>query len=157
MINYIDTSVVLKWYLKDEEDTEEADLLLKDISHLSEKYIISEWVIPETIRGLVKNEWSRKEIDEAYETLMDLVRLDSIQKISVSEVIGDLKDLQVEYKLYASDAVHLATALRYKANVLWTDDKHFHKTALLTDLKKKGLRIGSIKDYANVRKKNDEK
>ena len=147
MSHCIDASVVLKWFLVDEPLSQEAGRLLAEIMEQPERYTISEWILPEVIRGLIKSGWSVRDIDKAYGTILDLARLNGLVMVPVSDVLMDLKDLQVKYNLYGSDAVHLATALDRGCEVFWTEDRHFRKQKLVEDMKQRGLRIDTVKNY----------
>ena len=147
MSHCIDTNVVLKWFLVDEPLSEEAGRILADIKVQSERYMISEWVLPELVWGLMRSGWSGQEIGKAYENILDLVRLDVLEMVPVSDVLMGMKDLQVKYNLYGSDAVHLASALSMGCEVFWTEDRHFRKRKLVGDMRERGLRIDSVGNY----------
>ena len=147
MSHCIDTSVVLKWFLVDEALSEEAGRMLADVKEPSEEYVLSEWVLPEFVRALVKNGKSAQKIDDAYKILLSLIRIEGLAMVPVSDVLMDLKDLQVKYNLYGSDAVHLATALDSGCEVFWTEDRHFRKRKLVGDMRERGLRIDSVGNY----------
>ena len=143
----IDASVVLKWFLVDEELSEDARRMLTDVMEPSEAFVISEWVLPEFVRGLIKSGKSAQKVNDAYEFLLSLVRIEGLVMVPVSDVLMDLKDLQVGYNLYGSDAVHLASALSMGCDVFWTEDRHFRKRKLVGDMKERGLRIDTVAKY----------
>ena len=147
MSHCIDTNVVLKWFLQDEPLSQDASRILKDIKESSDQYVISEWVLPEFVWGLIKSGKSAQKVNDAYEFLLSLVRLDGLTMVPVSDVLMDLKDLQVNYNMYGSDAVHLATALDMGCEVFWTEDKHFRKRKLVGDMRERGLMIASVEKY----------
>ncbi|MCU0798221.1 MAG: type II toxin-antitoxin system VapC family toxin [Candidatus Thermoplasmatota archaeon] len=146
MRQYLDTSVILKWFLKDEDGIDEADSILREITSLSNEFVTSEWTIPELVRGLVKGKWSKDEIDEAFGMFKELMEFQGIRTVPVSEVVMDLKDPMVKYSLYGSDAVHLASALMTGCEVFWTEDGHFHRGKLKKDMMDRGLKVLSLKD-----------
>lgn len=126
-MNVIDASVTVKWFKKGEHYEKEALYLLERIKSFEMTCNANEWIILETIRGLVKANYPEEDIDRAYDNLMELMDIKAIKKISVSDVLPVAKSIERDLNLYAADAVHLATAIVTGSRVLWTEDKHLHK------------------------------
>lgn len=135
MTECIDSSIAVKWFKKGEESEKEAQILYQKIADIEINAVANEWILLETIRGLVKVGYSKDRIDNAFDILCELFTIGAIKQIHVSSLISLAKNIEIEYKLYAADAVHLATAITTNSKILWTEDDH--------------LRKESIKEYAN--------
>jgi len=121
----LDTSVIVKWFKEHEAYEKEANYLLRQINALESEFIINEWVLFEMVRALVKSKYSKDRIVSAIEYVDGLVEVGALRSISVSEVKDMAQRFQIEYSLYASDAVHLATAVQTSSNIFWVMDEHF--------------------------------
>lgn len=145
----IDASISVKWFKKGEMYEKEALDLLSKIKSFDLICIANEWLILETIRALVKANYSKEDIDDAYANLTELMKIDAIRKISVSEVLPLAKNLERDLELYSADAVHLATALATNSKILWSEDEHLQKKKVKDYVKKYGLMICSLEDISH--------
>jgi predicted nucleic acid-binding protein len=131
----------VKWFKKNERFGKEADLLRKKVLSLESTFYINEWAQLELVRALNKAGYVTDNIIEASDYIDGLIDLEAIKLITVSEVIKLANKLQIELTLYASDAVHLATALYSSSNIFWVDDRHFLKPEVVNIANKSGLEI----------------
>ena len=146
----VDSSVIVKWFKKGEEFEEEALKFRDDVFSGSINAVISEWVYLEVVRGLVKIGLQENMIDRAYDTLKEAAYLGFIEVIPVSNLLDEAKKLEIRLRLYASDAVNLATALKNSINML-SEDRHLHRKSVGDYLVKRGLRVFRLKDFYKTR------
>ena len=146
----VDSSVIVKWFKKGEEFEEEALKFRDDVFSGSINAVISEWVYLEVVRGLVKIGLQENMIDRAYDTLKEAAYLGFIEVIPVSNLLDEAKKLEILLRLYASDAVNLATALKNSINML-SEDRHLHRKSVGDYLVKRGLRVFRLKDLYKTR------
>jgi len=146
----VDSSVIVKWFKKGEEFEEEALKFRDDVFSGSINAVISEWVYLEVVRGLVKIGLQENMIDRAYDTLKEAAYLGFIEVIPVSNLLDEAKKLEIRLRLYASDAVNLATALKNSINML-SEDRHLHRKSVGDYLVKRGLRVFRLKDLYKTR------
>ena len=146
----VDSSVIVKWFKKGEEFEEEALKFRDDVFSGSINAVISEWVYLEVVRGLVKIGLQENMIDRAYDTLKEAAYLGFIEVIPVSNLLDEAKKLEIRLRLYASDAVNLATALKNSINML-SEDRHLHRKSVGDYLVKRGLRVFRLKDLYKAR------
>ncbi len=142
----LDTSVIVKWFKEGEEYEKDPLKILEDIKSFKVICVANEWLILETIRALVKAGYSKDKINEAYETLTELMNVNAIRKVSVGDVISHSKSIEYELKLYAADAVHLATAIHSASRILVTEDKHLLQKKVKDYADKHNLKISRIKE-----------
>jgi len=140
-MNTIDASISVKWFKKGESHEKEALYLLERIKSFEIACNVNEWLILETVRGLVRASYSKKDIDKAYDTMMELMDIKAIKRINVSEVLPLAKSIERDLNLYAADAVHLATAIVTGSRVLWTEDKHLYKKKVRDFAGDQGLEV----------------
>jgi len=146
----VDSSVIVKWFKKGEEFEEEALKFRDDVFSGSINAVISEWGYLEVVRGLVKIGLQENMIGRAYNTLKEAAYLGFIEVIPVSNLLDEAKKLEVRLRLYASDAVNLATALKNSINML-SEDRHLHRKSVGDYLVKRGLRVFRLKDLYKTR------
>ena len=141
-----DSSIIVKWFKKGEEFEEEALRLRDDVLLGAIELVISEWVYLEVIRGLVKANFPKSRVAEAYSILKEMARLGFMEVVPVSRVLDKAVELEVQLKLYASDAVNLATALLYSVDLL-SEDRHLLRDSVRNFMKRLGLRVLQLKDF----------
>ncbi|MBS7247217.1 MAG: type II toxin-antitoxin system VapC family toxin [Candidatus Jordarchaeales archaeon] len=136
----VDSSVIVKWFRVGEEHEREA-LRLRDET-LSAKFtlIISEWTYLEVVRALVKANYPKTKILQAYNLLREMASLGFMEAAPLSGLLDKARDLEVDLDLYASDAVNLAVAVLYSRNML-TEDRHLLKASVKDYVKSLGLKI----------------
>lgn len=120
------------------------------------EFIINEWVLLEIVRAFVKSGFTKKRIGDAIEYMNGLVNTAAIRMISVSEVKDLAQTYEIDYKLYASDAIHLATAIHTSSNIFWAADKHFKKTKIVEMAFGFGVEIKDLSEL-EIDKKEDIK
>ena len=81
----------------------------------------------ELVRALVKSKYPRKEIEDSFQSMMDLYDIDALKSVGIEEVLHQAKDIAIELHLYASDALHLASAIHHGCNIFWSEDRHHLK------------------------------
>jgi predicted nucleic acid-binding protein len=144
----LDTSVIVKWFKEDEIYEDEAEYIRQSVLSLEKEFIINEWVLLEIVRALVKSGYTKKRLNDAIEYINGLINTGAIRVIPVAEVKDLAQTYEIDYKLYASDAVHLATAIHTSSNTFWVADKHFKKPKIV----KMGIGYGvEIKDLSELK------
>jgi predicted nucleic acid-binding protein len=156
MSECLDTSVIVKWFKEDEPYAEEAELLRKNIISLEKEFIINEYVLLEIVRALVKAGYTKKNINNAIEYMNGLINTGAIRLITVSEVRDLAQTFEIDHKLYASDALHLATAIHTSSNIFWADDKHFKKPKIVKMALGYGVEIQSLSEFEVNKEENSE-
>jgi len=144
-----DSSIIVKWFKRGEEFEEEALRLRDDTLSGAVRLIISEWVYLEVVRALVKVGLPDEKIKEAYETLREMSELGFIEAIPISRLLDEAKKLEIRLRLYASDAVNLASALLNSIDIL-TEDRHLLRGSVRSFMEERGLKILQLKElYKN--------
>jgi len=141
----LDASVVAKWFKKGEEHESEALALRDRILGSKIAALTSEWLILEVVRALVKVNYPREKIEEAYSTLRETTYLGFIEAVPIGLTIEKAKEIEIALSLFASDSVYLATAILKNA-ALVTEDKHLLKKDVVEYAQKEGIRIVSLRD-----------
>ncbi|MBD3261765.1 MAG: PIN domain-containing protein [Candidatus Altiarchaeales archaeon] len=144
MIEYLDASIIVKWFKKDEPKITEALNILESIKNLEGNYMTSEWSLLEVTRALSKAAYKEEVISEDYISLKDLAGVGAINLIPVSQNLDLAHKITVQMKLYASDSIHLATAIQNNCNILISEDQHHHKKKLKEYLKKFDIKVKKL-------------
>ena len=152
----LDTSVIVKWFKEEESYEDEAEFIRQSIVSFEKEFIINEWVLLEIVRALVKSGYTKKRVDNAIEYMNGLINTGAIRVISVSEVKDLAQTYEIDYKLYASDAIHLATAIHTSSNVFWAADRHFKKTKIVEMALGYGVEIKDLSELEINKKGNSE-
>ena len=147
MSEYIDTSVIVKWFKKDEDHRIEALALRDRIINLDSEFVMSYYGLFELIRALVKHDYSKEAIEDAFQSINDLYEIDGLTNVRMEEVLFLVKEIQIELKLYASDALHLASAINRGCKIFWSEDHHHLKDKTKEYMDKFGIEIRSLKDF----------
>jgi len=141
----LDASVVAKWFKKGEEFEREA-LNLRDKILGSEVHAVtSEWLLLEVVRALVKVNYPRDKIEEAYSTLKEITSLGFIEAVPIREVLDKSVEIEIALSLFASDAVYLATAIINHATLI-SEDKHLLNRDVMNYAQTEGIRIVNLKE-----------
>jgi predicted nucleic acid-binding protein len=74
---------------------------------LEADFVVNEWITLEVVRALVKAGYPKEKVNETFDVLIELMNIGALRKISVSDVIHLAKFIEIEYNLYAADAVHV--------------------------------------------------
>lgn len=141
MLEYLDASVIVKWFKPNEELLNEANLLLDRLKEVTITYATSEYSILEVTRALVRGEYDRQFIDDARDNLMVLVTLGNLRLIPTGSVISLSREIMIDYHLYASDAIHIATAINEQCHRMWSADRHHLKESLTDFAKRNGVTL----------------
>ncbi|MEM2794628.1 MAG: PIN domain-containing protein, partial [Thermofilaceae archaeon] len=113
-----------------EDYEEEALQLFDDVLAGRIAVACSEWALLEIFRGLRKAGFPSAKISESHDVLKELVELDYLELVPVSEVLDHARKLIINLNLYASDAVHLATALKRERNLV-SEDRHLLRSDVI--------------------------
>lgn len=127
----LDTSVIVKWFKENEPHEEEANTIKEKLNTMESEMIINEWVLLELVRALVKTGFSKSKIENAIDYMNGVIDIGAIRVINVSDVIDLAQKYEIEFTLYAGDAVHLATAVHSSSDVLWAEDSDFFKDKII--------------------------
>ena len=77
----------------------------------------------EVTRSLVKAGYKEEAPLEAWSSLIDMARVGALNLLRVSQLLQEARDAIIKVRLYASDAVALASAIKSQTPLV-TDDKH---------------------------------
>jgi predicted nucleic acid-binding protein len=143
-MDYVDSSVAVKWFKADEAGREEALALLENARSQKTELVASEWLPLEVVRALVKAGAPKDAIEKCRFVLKEYFSCGIIKKTAVSEVLEHALDLEIELNLHAADAVHLATALSTGSEILWTEDEHLHKAGVRKYCRQRGMEINRV-------------
>lgn len=113
---------------------------------MNSEMIINEWVLLELVRALVKSGYSKSKIKNAIDYMNGVIDIGAIRVINVSEVIDLAQKYEIEFTLYAGDAVHLATAVHTSSDVFWTEDSDFFKERIIKMANSIHLEINRLND-----------
>lgn len=147
MSEYIDASIVVKWFKEDEPDFDESNALLQRVAQMNTSFVMNSYGILEVVRALVKANFSRKHIQDAFQNLSDLYEIGAVKNVAFESIIHLSKDVQIDINLYASDAVHVASAIIQNCSVFWSADHHHLKQKTKTYLKKYDINVKHIKQH----------
>jgi len=117
----LDASVVVKWSKKGEEYEQEALSLRDEIQGSKVSALTFEWLLLEVVRALIKVNYPKEKIEETYATLREINSLGFIEAIPVGKILDKAKEVEIPLSLFASDAVHLATAIISHATLISQD------------------------------------
>jgi len=136
----VDASIVVKWFKKGETHEQQALKVREDIFTTKVHAIAPEWLFLELVRALVKIGYPKNKIEEAYASLKEAASLDLIEVVPISRSLDKAKEVEIELKLFASDATYLATAIACHTDLL-TEDKHLLNKQVSTYIRKEGIRV----------------
>ncbi len=142
----LDSSIVVKWFKKGEEREAEALRLKDDILESRVSAVCSDWLLVEVVRGLMKAGFPGKRVEACYSALREIGSLGFLEQVSVGDVLDLTKDAEITLALYASDAVHLATAVSRRATLL-TEDEHLLKKAVVEYASERGVSVRNLKGF----------
>jgi len=146
---YIDASVVAKWYKEKEEFESEALELLDDVVEFDVTGVTSSLTILELIRALQKINIQEKLIKESLSSLDSLFKTCLIKTGISDECVNLSKELMLSLRLYASDSIHLSSAILEDCDrILTSDSEHMlRKNVVKMFSKNYGIDILHIKNY----------
>ncbi len=147
MSEYLDASIVVKWFKEDELDRINAVSLRERIIENESEFFMSRFGVLEFVRALVKAGFQRKKIDECVDLLDQLYQLEALQEVSLDDVVGLAKEFEIELNLYAGDAIHLASGVKASCEIFWSADKHHLKDKTRRYLSRFGMEIRSLEDF----------
>lgn len=145
----IDSSVMVKWFKVGEEYEREALMLRDEVLSMRIIPVISEWAYLEVVRALVKANYPKAKIIQTYDTLKEMAEVGLIKVISLFNLLGKAKDLEIDLDLYASDAVNLAVAVLQSKSML-TEDRHLLKESVKKYMEVLGLRIIRLNEFFSI-------
>ena len=153
MSEYLDTSIIVKWFKEENEDNRDEALMLRDrIIKFDSEFVISYYGLFELIRALVKHNYPKESIEDAFQSINDLYEIDGLKNVRMEEVLFLVKEIQIELKLFASDALHLASAIHYGCKIFWSEDHHHLKNETKKYMQKFGVEVKSLKDLDLMKK-----
>jgi predicted nucleic acid-binding protein len=146
MSEYIDASVIVKWFKKDELYFYESQVLLQRVISFDTQFIMNSYGILEVVRALVKAKFPREQIHDAFQNLSDLYDIGAIKTVDLDAIIHLAKDVEIDLNLYASDAVHVASSIFQDCSFFWSADNHHTKEKTKEYLKKYDVNVKHISD-----------
>ncbi|UCE73045.1 MAG: type II toxin-antitoxin system VapC family toxin [Methanomassiliicoccales archaeon] len=144
MSEYLDTSVVVKWFREGEGHREESLKLRERIINFDTEFVMSFYGVMELVRALVKNKYPKDKIEDSFQSMMDLYKIDAIKSVGIEETLYRAKDIAIEQNLYAGDALHLASAIQYGCKIFWSEDKHHLKASTREFMERYNIEIRSL-------------
>ena len=129
MSEYLDTSVLVKWFKEGEEYREQSLKLRERIINYDREFVHSFYGPMELVRALVKNKYPKNKIQDSFQSIMDLYKINALKGVGIEEVLYRAKDIAIGLNLYAGDALHLASAVHHGCKIFWSEDKHHLKTS----------------------------
>ena len=146
MSEYLDTSVIVKWFKKNEEHRKESLKLRKRIINFESEFVISYFGLLELVRALVKNKYPKEQINECFQSMHDLYEINALKSARIEGALFLAKDIEIDLKLYAGDALHLASAINYGCKIFWSEDHHHLKDKTREYMRKYNIEVKSLKD-----------
>ncbi|HEY9205972.1 MAG TPA: type II toxin-antitoxin system VapC family toxin [Candidatus Methanoperedens sp.] len=144
MTECIDASIIVKWFHKGEVLDAESHILLGQIIELEHDFVVNEWALLEVVRAMVKAGYTKQKVNDAFDEIFEMMNIGAIRKIPVSDVLHLAKSIELNYSLYAADAVHIATAIHTNASILWTEDHHMQKESLKELFRNHSIEVKSL-------------
>jgi predicted nucleic acid-binding protein len=145
MTECIDASIIVKWFHKGEALDAESHILLEKIIELEHDFVVNEWVLLEVVRAMVKAGYPKQKVNDAFDEIFEMMKIGALRKIAVSDVLHLAKSIELNYSLYAADAVHIATAIYTNASILWTEDQHMQEESLKEFFRNHLIEVRSLK------------
>ncbi|MFO8109098.1 MAG: type II toxin-antitoxin system VapC family toxin [Thermoplasmata archaeon] len=127
MSEYLDASVVVKWFKKEEDFSEEALRIRDRVINFDTEFVMSYYGLLETVRALVKSNFPKDEIEDSFQNLHDFYDIGALKNVNVNDVIFLAKEVEIELNLYAGDALHVASAINHGCDIIWSADDHHLK------------------------------
>ncbi|PWB53718.1 MAG: hypothetical protein C3F06_05720 [Candidatus Methanoperedenaceae archaeon] len=155
MTECIDASIIIKWFHKGEAFDAESHILLDNIIELEHDFVVNEWVLLELVRALVKAGYPKQKVNNAFDEIFEMMNIGALRKIPVLDVLHMAKSLELNYSLYAADAVHIATAIHTNASILWTEDHHMQKESLKELFKNHLIEVRSLRGISKIESFHD--
>jgi predicted nucleic acid-binding protein len=153
---YIDTSIVVKWFKKEEQHREESLILKHVMTNGSSTFYMSKYRLLELIRALKKAKFPDHIIRESYSTIYEFYLIGILKNVSLEDSFQIAKEAQIELNLYASDALHLAAAIISDCKIIWTEDKHFINCRDKDFILKRKIKIRTLRDLIKEEQDQDQ-
>ena len=155
MSEYLDTSIIVKWFKEEDETYRNEALKLRDrIINFESEFVMSYYGLLELIRAMVKHNYPKESIEEAFQSINDLYEIDGLKNVRMEDVLFLVKEIEIELGLYASDALHLASAINHSCKIFWSEDQHHLKNKTKNYMQKFGVEIKSLKEI-DLKKNNN--
>ena len=146
MSEYLDASIIVKWFKEGEEYRDEALKLQDRVINFDTEFVMSYYGLLEVVRSLVKANFPRDKIEDSFQSIRDLYDIGALKPVGIDKVLYLSKDIEIGINLYASDALHVATAIYHGCNILWSAGKHHTKDKTKNFLKKFNIISRHIKE-----------
>lgn len=147
MSEYLDTSVVVKWFREGEEYREHSLKLRSRIINYDCEFVHSFYGPMELVRALVKNKYPKNKIEDSFQSIMDLYKIEALKGVGIEEVLFRAKDIAIKLNLYAGDALHLASAVHHGCKIFWSEDKHHLKTSTRNFMDRYNIKIKPLSQF----------
>ena len=123
-MSVLDASVVLKWFV-DEEDSDAALSLRQDFRQGESEIVVPDLLLYEVANALRFNpSFEAQEVNEAVKTLLDM-EIDIVTPSSA--LLEKLIDLSVEHEITCYDATYFALAQEISFPLITADEKLYNK------------------------------
>lgn len=144
MKEYFDTSIVVKWFKKNEDHHDESIKLRDRIFDPETDIIMSSYGLLELVRAQVKGKFPQKVIHDVFSVMLGLYDTMVIQNVPIEAILHLTKDIEVKLNQYASDALHLASAIHSGCDIFWTADHHHLKINVMDFMKSFGIEVVTL-------------
>jgi predicted nucleic acid-binding protein len=146
MSEYLDTSVIVKWFRESEELHKEAMEILERVKSMEIQYVTSSLTLLEMTRALIKAGENEVRIRNATDMLKDCFEIGAIERVSIDNTINRAMVLQYDLMLNSCDAIHVASAIINGCEVFWSEDRHHTKEKTKDYLKRYNIDVRTLKD-----------
>ena len=136
----------MKWFRKNERYHMESLRLLSRVTSFDTRFVMSRYGLLELTRALVKNDFPEKEILEAFQTIKELYSIGALEDVELESILEYARDIEIKLGLYASDSLHIATAIHCNCDIIWSVDKHFFETETRDYLEGYGVEVKHLSE-----------
>ena len=110
------------------------------------EFVMSEFGLLELVRALTKHGFEKSDIDEAYNSVLELFNTKAISGVPLEDTVNLAKDIEISLNLFAGDALHLASAASHGCKIFWSADKHHLKESTRIYMRRVNIEIRSLND-----------
>lgn len=87
MSEYLDASVIVKWFKEGEEYRDEALKLQDRVINFDTEFVMSYYGLLEVVRSLVKASFPRDKIEDSFQSIRDLYDIGALKPVGIDKVL----------------------------------------------------------------------
>ncbi len=125
MNDYLDTSIIVKWFKKGECGSEKALLILDSMAKEKRPFFLHRYGLLELVRTLKRSKFPDSKTRSAAFDISHFYRTGLLISCDDETVYRTATKIQIDLGLHAPDALHISSAINWKCNRILSDDKHF--------------------------------